>query len=100
MSIESLAAQLKEIFGDRLKMVAAFGDTANTCAVVENVGVDDLDRCAAHAPKWTKSGLDVPLFIIESELRRALDAFPLELTESSQRAESSLDPIYSRTSRY
>jgi hypothetical protein len=81
MSIDSLAAQLKEIFGDRLKMVAAFGDTANTCAVVENVAVEDLDRCAAHAPKWTKAGLDVPLFIIESELRRALDAFPLELTE-------------------
>ena len=81
MSIDSLAAQLKEIFGDRLKMVAAFGDTANTCAVVENVAVEDLDRCAAHALKWTKAGLDVPLFIVESELRRALDAFPLELTE-------------------
>ena len=81
MSIDSLAAQLKEIFGDRLKMVAAFGDTANTCAVVENVAVEDLDRCAAHAPKWTKAGLDVPLFIVERELRRALDAFPLELTE-------------------
>jgi hypothetical protein len=81
MSIESLAAQLKEIFGDRLKMIAAFGDTANTCAVVENVAIEDLDRCAAHAAKWTKGGLDVPLFIIESELRRALDAFPLELTE-------------------
>jgi hypothetical protein len=81
MSIDSLAAQLKEIFGDRLKMVAAFGDAANTCAVVANVAIDDLNRCAAHAPKWTKAGLDVPLFIVESELRRALDAFPLELTE-------------------
>ena len=27
MSIDSLAAQLKDIFGDRLKMVAAFGDS-------------------------------------------------------------------------
>src|SRR5688500_18686484 len=80
MSIDSLAAQLKEIFSDRLKMVAAFGDTANTCAVVENVAVEDPDRCAAHAPKWTKAGLDAPLFIIESDLRSALDAFPLELT--------------------
>jgi hypothetical protein len=81
MSIDSLAAQLKEIFGDRLRMVAAFGDTANTCAVVHNLTIEDLDRCAAHAPKWAKAGLDVPLFLIENELRRALDAFPLELTE-------------------
>ena len=81
MSIDSLAAQLKEIFGDRLKMVAAFGDTASTCAVVQSLTIEDLDRCAAHAAKWTKSGLDMPLFFIEGELRRALDAFPLELSE-------------------
>jgi hypothetical protein len=81
MSIDSLAAQLKEIFGDRLKMVAAFGDAASTCAVVQSVTVEDLDRCAAHAATWTKSGLDIPLFFVEGELRRALDAFPLELSE-------------------
>jgi len=81
MSIDSLAAQLKEIFGERLRMIAAFGDTAATCAVVQSVTIDDLDRCAAHAPKWTKAGLETPLFFIEGELRRALDAFPLELSE-------------------
>lgn len=76
-----MAAQLKDIFGDRLKMVAAFGDTANSCAVVQDVTTDDLERCAAHAAKWTKGGLAVPLLIIQSELGRALDAFPLELAE-------------------
>ena len=81
MSIDSLTAQLKEIFGDRLKMVAAFGDTASTCAVVQSLTIEDLDRCAAHAAKWNKSGLETPLFFIEGELRRALDAFPLELSE-------------------
>jgi hypothetical protein len=81
MSIESLAAELKEIFGDRLRMVAAFGDTAGSCAVVQNLAIEDLDRCAAHAAKWAKTGLDTPLFFIEGELRRALDAFPLELSE-------------------
>ena len=81
MSIDSLAAQLKEIFGDRLRMVAAFGDNAQTCAVVKSLTLEDLDRCAAHAAQWGKSGLDVPLFFVESELRRALDAFPLELSE-------------------
>lgn len=81
MSIDSLAAQLKEIFNDRLKMVAAFGDASNTCAVVQTLTIDDLDRCAAHADTWHKAGLDTPLLIVEGELRRALDAFPLELSE-------------------
>lgn len=81
MSIDTLASQLQEIFGDRLKMVAAFGDSANSCAVVHGLSVQDLERCASHAAAWKKAGLDVPLLIVESDLRRALDAFPLELTE-------------------
>ena len=81
MSIDALAAQLKDIFGERLKMVAAFGDNANSCAIVESLTVDDLGKCAAHAAKWTRNGLAVPLLIIERDLRRSLDAFPLELTE-------------------
>lgn len=81
MSIDSLAAQLTKIFGDRLRMVASFGDAAHACAVVQSLTIDDLDRCAAHAAQWTKAGLDAPLFFIEGELRRALDAFPLELSE-------------------
>ena len=76
-----MAAQLKDIFNDRLKMVAAFGDKANTCAVVQTLTIEDLDRCAAHAAAWNKAGLDAPLLIVEGELRRALDAFPLELSE-------------------
>jgi hypothetical protein len=81
MSIDAIAAQLKDIFNDRLRMVAAFGDRANTCAVVETLTLDDLDRCAAHADTWNKAGIDAPLLLVEGELRRALDAFPLELTE-------------------
>src|SRR5688572_22482084 len=81
MSIDAMAAQLKQIFNDRLRMVAAFGDDANACAVVQTLTLEDLDRCAAHASAWTRAGLDAPLLIVEGELRRALDAFPLELTE-------------------
>jgi hypothetical protein len=81
MSTETLAAQLKEIFGDRLKMVAAFGANAGTCAVVHSLTLEDLDRLAGHESQWNKLGLDVPLFIVERELPRALDAFPLELSE-------------------
>jgi hypothetical protein len=81
MSIDAMAAQLKDIFDDRLRMVAAFGDSANTCAVVRTLTIDDLDRCSAHAGKWHKAGLDIPLLIVEGELRRARDAFPLEFSE-------------------
>jgi hypothetical protein len=81
MSIDSQAAQLKEIFGDRLKMVAAFGDNAGACAIVQNLTIDDLDRCAAHAAAWNKAGLDAPLLLVEGDLRRSLDSFPLELAE-------------------
>lgn len=81
MSIDSLASHLTEIFGDRLKMFAAFGDAGNTCAVVESLTTEDLDRLAAHTAKWRKAGFDTPLFLLGTELRRALDAFPLELSE-------------------
>jgi hypothetical protein len=81
MTIAAMAAQLKDIFNDRLRMVAAFGDNASTCAVVQALSIEDLDRCAAHASAWNKAGLDAPLLIVEGELRRALDAFPLELSE-------------------
>ena len=81
MSVDTLAAQLKDIFGDRLRMVAAFGDSAGVCVIVESLTIDDLDRCAAHTGKTKTSGLETPLFFIASELRRALDAFPLELSE-------------------
>jgi hypothetical protein len=80
-NVERIAAQLAEIFGSRLKMVAAFGAGAQTCAVVETLTVDDLARCAALAVAWRRAGLDVPLLIVHHELARALDAFPLEFSE-------------------
>jgi hypothetical protein len=80
-SLDTLAADLKEIFGEGLRMVAAFGGDANTCVVVGRLTHQDLDRCAALEPKWKKLGLDVPLFLVEPELARGLDAFPLEFSE-------------------
>jgi hypothetical protein len=80
-NVEQLAAQLTGIFGPRLKMVAAFGAGLQTCAVVDTLTVDDLGRCAALSAAWKRSGLDVPLLIVNHELARALDAFPLEFSE-------------------
>jgi len=80
-NVETLAAQLADIFGPRLKMVAAFGAGPQTCAIVDTLTVDDLGRCAASSAAWKRAGLDVPLLIVHHELARALDAFPLEFSE-------------------
>jgi hypothetical protein len=80
-STDTLASDLKEIFGDRLRMVAAFSSNSHTCVVVQSLTLGDLDSCAALDHKWKKLGLDSPLFLLESELARARDAFPLEFSE-------------------
>ena len=80
-STDTLATDLKEVFGDRLRMIAGFGSGAHTCAIVASLTFDDLERCAAFGAKWKKLSLDTPLLLIEPELARALDAFPLELSE-------------------
>ena len=80
-SAETLSGDLQQIFGERLKMVAAFSGDSHTCAVVQSLTLDDLQRCAALEPKWNKLALDVPLFLLEPEVARALDAFPLEFSE-------------------
>jgi hypothetical protein len=74
---DTTARQLQEIFGDRLKMVAAFGSDTQICAVVDGIAVADLDRCAALFGRKKP----VPLLMTVEELSRALDAFPLEFKE-------------------
>jgi hypothetical protein len=78
---DTLAAQLRDVFGDRLKMVAAFGSASHTVAIVDAVRADDLDKCAGFHAGWKKIGLATPLLIPVDELPRAIDAFPLEFSE-------------------
>ena len=80
-AIDTLAADLREVFGERLRMVAAFGNDAHSCAVVASLTLADLDRCASLEATWRKLGRNVPLLLLEAELARGLDAFPLEFTE-------------------
>jgi hypothetical protein len=74
---DSPAATLAGIFGDRLKMLAAFGTGSQTCAIVSSITTSDLDKCAAAFGARTPA----PLLMRVDELSRALDAFPLELNE-------------------
>ena len=85
----SLAADLRAVFGDRLRSVVAYGshldgdaDAPLTClALVASLTTDDLQGCAALATRWARAHVATPLILPESEFRRSLDAFPLEYGE-------------------
>ena len=85
----SLAADLRSVFGDRLRSVVAYGphlegdaDAPLTCmALVTSLTIDDLEGCARFAARWERSHVATPLILPESEFRRSLDAFPLEYGE-------------------
>ena len=86
---ESLVADLRTVFGDRLRSVVAYGphldgshDAPLTClALVGTLTVDDLTACARFATRWGRSHIATPLILSEQEFRRSLDAFPLEYGE-------------------
>jgi hypothetical protein len=88
-SAAALVADLESVFADRLQSVVAYGpqidgadDAPLTClALVESLGMTDLEACARKASGWQRGGLDVPLILPIDEFRRSLDAFPLEYGE-------------------
>lgn len=86
---ESLAADLRGVFADRLRSVVAYGarlegdaDAPLTCmALVTSLTTEDLQGCAALSGRWERTRIATPLILPESEFRRSLDAFPLEYGE-------------------
>ena len=83
-ALDSLTADLKGIFGDRLRALCAYGlDNRNerdihTLALVDHVTFDDLAACAPRTRGWLNRGLAVPLILQAEEFTRSLDVFPLE----------------------
>jgi hypothetical protein len=83
---DSLASDLRGVFGNRLRSVAAYGPHVEgdnsaplSClALVASLTMDDLQSCATMSPRWERSHIATPLILPESEFRRSLDAFPLE----------------------
>jgi hypothetical protein len=86
---DSLASDLRSVFGDRLRSVVAYGPHLDgdtnapvTClALVSSLTSEDLSACAKLAQRWERSHVATPLILPESEFRRSLDAFPLEYGE-------------------
>jgi hypothetical protein len=85
----TLVADLRSVFGDRLRSVVAYGPhieghTASplTClALVSGLGISDLEACARHAARWHRNRIATPLVMSVTEFRSSLDAFPLEYGE-------------------
>jgi hypothetical protein len=88
-SAAALVADLRQVFASRLRCLVAYGaciegddDAPLTClALVDSLGMTDLDACARFAPQWERRGLAIPLILPDQEFRRSLDAFPLEYGE-------------------
>jgi hypothetical protein len=85
----ALASDLRNVFGDRLQSVVAYGpqldghaDAPLTClALVSSLTFGDLEACARAEPHWRRSRIATPLILPEAEFRSSLDAFPLEYGE-------------------
>src|SRR5688572_2981566 len=86
---ETLVSDLRHVFAGRLRSVVAYGphiDGADheplTClALVETLGLSDLEACARLESDWARRRVATPLILPEEEFRRSLDAFPLEYGE-------------------
>lgn len=82
-ALETLARDLERVFGSRLQSLIAYeGLTPNgnlhSLAIVEGLTFRDLAACLPLADGWHRRGLEVPLMLSASELRRTMDIFPLE----------------------
>ncbi len=88
-SAAALVTDLQRVFAGRLRSLVAYGPRVEgvaeaplTClALVDSLGVTDLDACAKLAHQWERHGLAIPLILPDQEFRRSLDAFPLEYAE-------------------
>jgi hypothetical protein len=85
----SLVADLRNVFGDRLRSVVAYGPQLDghasaplTCmALVTSLTAEDLEGCARLSARWGRARTATPLILPEDEFRGSLDAFPLEYGE-------------------
>ena len=76
---------LRTILGERLTALVAYGWRAHgpvpSVALIESLGIDDLDACAARTPAWHRAGAATPLLLTPTDFARSLDAFPIEYDE-------------------
>jgi len=72
-----LAADLRRVFDRRFVALIAYGPHRGA-AFAANIDPADLDAMGALVETWHRDHLATPLVLTPDELRRSLDAFPLE----------------------
>src|SRR6185295_230749 len=84
-SVRTLDADLRSVFGGRLRSLVAYRDAGATTqaptptlAIVDQLTTDDLRACAGRVQSWHDAGLATPLILRRDEFGRSLDAFPYE----------------------
>jgi hypothetical protein len=85
-ALSQLEADLRRIFGSRLRSLVTYGSIAQadgnaptqTLAVVGELTPEDLHACALNVARWHSSNLGTPLLLGANEIGRSLDAFPIE----------------------
>jgi hypothetical protein len=86
-ALDALAADLRQVFGNRLLSLSAYGLTGDadeeihSIALVDRLSFEDLASCVPLARGWDTRGLAVPLILERDEFVRTLDVFPLEYGE-------------------
>jgi hypothetical protein len=90
-ALDRFVAEVTGIFRDRLRAIVTYGgsihltapdapgdDGVHTLVLVDAIDASDLRACAGLAASWARRGLAVPLLLTSAELKRSLDAFPME----------------------
>ncbi|MFC1884464.1 hypothetical protein ACFL2O_06825 [Thermodesulfobacteriota bacterium] len=79
----------KNLYGENLISVIAYGSAAsadyvpgrsdiNLMVILDDAGMDELDRSFDVVKKWRKKGVAVPLFLTEEYVNTSVDVFPIE----------------------
>src|SRR5689334_6547155 len=82
-AIDTLARDLDQVFGERLRSLVAYpghqGDgSVHSMALVDTLAFRDLVACLPFTESWHQRGAAVPLLLTGRELQRTIDIFPLE----------------------
>jgi hypothetical protein len=76
-AFDRLGQDLLRVLGSRFVALVASSETASV-AFASTIEAGDLDALGALVESWHHEQLETPLLLTPDELRRSLDAFPLE----------------------
>ena len=90
--------EYKGLYGSSLISIIAYGSAVgkdyipgksdiNIMVVLDDVGMEGLDKSFDAVKKWRKKGVDVPLFLTEGYIKSSLDVFPIEYMNFQKRYE-------------